>query len=439
MRVLFAVYGAKTHFYNVVPMAWALRAAGHEVCVASQPEIVDAITRTGLPAVAVGEEVDLRLRSGAGGDDHVTSGSSWRDLNAGVTETRPEELTWDYVLGTFTIACSMHYEHATGGRPMLDDLVEFARHWRPDLVIWDAMTFAGPVAARACGAAHARMLFGIDYIGRMYGDYATQLAAQPPERRDDPVGDWQAGRLARFGCPWDDTLATEMMTGQWTIDPTPPWMQFPLDLPFTPVRYLPFNGPTAVPDWVHEPPKRPRVCLTLGMTAREVLGGDLFSTAQMLQALAELDIELVATLDAGQLAELDTLPDNVRVTDFVPLNDLLPSCSAIVHHGGFGTLGNALAHGVPQIIAPGRYWDEVRFGERLADRGAGLLLDYERLSGDGLRNQLDAHMLKNQINRLLGEPSFQENAALIREELLATPSPHDLVAELEELTAHHRD
>ncbi|NED00754.1 DUF1205 domain-containing protein, partial [Streptomyces sp. SID6648] len=129
-----------------------------------------------------------------------------------------------------------------------------------------------------------------------------------------------------FGCPWDDTLATEMMTGQWTIDPTPPWMQFPLDLPFTPVRYLPFNGPTAVPDWVHEPPKRPRVCLTLGMTAREVLGGDLFSTAQMLQALAELDIELVATLDAGQLAELDTLPDNVRVTDFVPLNDLLPSC-----------------------------------------------------------------------------------------------------------------
>ena len=56
MRVMFAVYGAKTHFYNMVPLAWALRAAGHEVCVATQPEILDAVARTGLPVAAVGDE-----------------------------------------------------------------------------------------------------------------------------------------------------------------------------------------------------------------------------------------------------------------------------------------------------------------------------------------------------------------------------------------------
>lgn len=310
------------------------------------------------------------------------------------------------------ISGAMHYEHATGGQSMLDDLVEFATGWEPDLVIWDAMTFAGPVAARASGAAHARMLFGIDYIGRMYGEYARLLAALPPERRDDPLGDWITGRLARFGRrpgAIDGELAREMMTGKWTIDPTPQWLQLPLDLPLLPVRYLPYNGPTGIPDWVHTPPERPRVCLSMGVTAREVLGGDLFSVSDMLASMAELDIEIVATLDAGQLDPAVALPDNVRIVDFVPLNDLLPSCSAIIHHGGFGTLGNALVHGVPNIIAPGRYWDEIRFGERIEERGAGLILDYQQTSGDGLKSGIDSGALKSMVGRILDAPSFRHN------------------------------
>lgn len=425
MRVLFTVYAAKTHFYNMVPIAWALRAAGHEVCVASQPQLTEAITRTGLTAVPVGEEQSMAGRSAAAAD-HVADDTSWRDLNAGITETRPEVLTWDYVLGTFTVACSTHYEHATGGRAMLDDLVEFARDWKPDLVIWDAMTFAGPVAARAGGAAHARMLFGIDYIGRMYGDYVELRDQQPPERRDDPVGDWVAGRLDRFGCDHDPGLVTEMMTGQWTIDPTPSWMQFPLDLPTTRVRYVPYNGPTEVPGWTLEKPGRPRVCLSLGVTAREVLGGEVFSVTDMLRSLADPRMELVATLNTDQLAAGDELPENVRAVDFVPLNDLLPTCSAIIHHGGFGTLGNALVHGVPQMIVPGRYWDEIGFGRHLEARGAGMLLD-----DDGVP-------LSEKIRRILDDPSYLANAATIQQEILGTPSPSDIVAELEELTAGHR-
>ena len=437
MRVLFTVYGAKTHFYNMVPVAWALRAAGHEVCVASQPQVVEAISRSGLAAVSVGEEESIPGRPGPDGE-HVTSGTSWRNLNAGVTETRPEMLTWDYVLGTFTVACSTHYEHATGGRAMLDDLVEFARAWRPDLVVWDAMTFAGPVAARASGAAHARMLFGVDHIGRMYRTYAGLLAHQEPERRDDPVGDWLAGRLARFGCAFHDGLATEMMTGQRTIDPTPPWMQVALDLPSLPVRYVPYNGPTTVPDWVHRPPERPRVCLTLGMTAREILGGDVFSVQDLLESVAELDVEVVATLNSDQLRELRTLPENVRAVEFVPLNELLPSCSTVIHHGGFGTLGNALVHGVPQIIAPGRYWDELDFGRHLEARGAGMLLEHEQLSGEALKSKVDGDSLQSKISRILDDPSYRENAERIRQENQRTPSPRALVTQLEEMVAGHR-
>ena len=48
MRVLFATYPERTHFLAMVPLAWALRTAGHEVRVASQPTFTDVITRAVL-------------------------------------------------------------------------------------------------------------------------------------------------------------------------------------------------------------------------------------------------------------------------------------------------------------------------------------------------------------------------------------------------------
>ncbi|MFD5321305.1 activator-dependent family glycosyltransferase [Streptomyces sp. NPDC127098] len=438
MRVLFTVFAAKPHFYNLVPMAWAFRAAGHEVRVASQPDLMDAVTRAGLVGVPVGDELNLSnsfADRGPGGG--AGGGATWQRLS-GVTETRAEKLTWDYVLGTFTIGCSMEYEHMAG-QPMLDDLVDFARSWRPDLVVWDALTLVGPVAARACGAAHARMLFGLDYTSRMWATYRRLLAEQPPERRDDPVADWLAGRLSRYGLVHESGRATEMMTGQWTIDPTPSWMQLPLDVPRTPVRYVPYNGPTTVPDWPLEKPSRLRVCLSLGMSGRELLGGDKVSVTggtaaevslhELLVTLAGLDIELVATLSADRLAALPELPENVRAVEFVPLNELLPSCAAIIHHGGFGTVGNVLAHGVPNLTVPAPWWDEADLGRRIAARGAGLFLDPDEVTAEALRDGL---------RRLVEEPSFRSEARRVRDELLATPSPGEVVREAEALIRRHR-
>ncbi|MFE9117175.1 glycosyltransferase [Streptomyces sp. NPDC007172] len=70
--------------------------------------------------------------------------------------------------------------------------------------------------------------------------------------------------------------------------------------------------------------------------------------------MADLDVEVVATLNAEQLDALGPTPPNVRAVDFVPLNQLLPSCAAIIHHGGAGTFLTALAHGVPQVVVPSR-------------------------------------------------------------------------------------
>lgn len=47
-----------------------------------------------------------------------------------------------------------------------------------------------------------------------------------------------------------------------------------------------------------------------------------------------------------------SLPNGVRHFGFVPLSRLLPRAAVLVHHGGMGTLGQALAAGVPQLTVP---------------------------------------------------------------------------------------
>jgi rhamnosyltransferase subunit B len=46
------------------------------------------------------------------------------------------------------------------------------------------------------------------------------------------------------------------------------------------------------------------------------------------------------------------LPATVHHETYAPLSRLLPRCAALVHHGGIGTLAQALAAGVPQLTMP---------------------------------------------------------------------------------------
>jgi UDP:flavonoid glycosyltransferase YjiC (YdhE family) len=139
---------------------------------------------------------------------------------------------------------------------------------------------------------------------------------------------------------------------------------------------------------------------------------------------------VVATLDESQLKSMPTVPDNVRVVDFVPLHALLPTCSAIIHHGGSGTFQNALLYGVPQIIVPDMVWDTIHKAFALEKSGAGT---YVRD-----RKQLSGGELKSHVTRVLDDPSFAENAGRIRREMVGTPSLNDIVPVLERLTAEHR-
>ncbi|MGW3186098.1 activator-dependent family glycosyltransferase [Kitasatospora sp. NPDC001119] len=427
MRVLLAVMPSPTHLHPFVPLAWALQGAGHQVRVASGPEMIDTITAAGLTAVAVGSVADLGAAVRGCAEDQ-TLDRIIDPLAEGAEDPGLWKLIRLYLMSPFW----MHFpaEVSTDGpRPMVDDLVQFARAWQPDLVLWDPMCFPAAIAARASGAAHARLLWGPDYFAWTRERFLERLRAPEMEPAEDLMARMTEPTLQRFGIEFDE----ELLVGQWTVDPMPERMRLPVDLPYLPVRRVPYTGVAAVPEWLYEAPDRPRVCLTLGVSTREHFdknGG--LPMAELLRMVSDLDVELVATLNTDQLAAVGDLPKNVRVIDYVPLDLLLPTCSAVIHHGGGGTFAAAAAHQVPQLVcarASGQSMDVARYVE---DRGAGLV--GPDIDGD----QFPVSEVRERLVRLLQEPSFRHGAADLYQELLATPSPNDLVPLLEKLTAQHQ-
>jgi glycosyltransferase (activator-dependent family) len=419
VRVLFVTYSEKTHFLSMVPPAWALRTAGHEVWVASQPELVDAITQAGLPAVAVGR-------------DHTIWKAASRVLTKQVAESDPElyeevrrgrtppftlpldlaDVTWDYLRhADRELALMARLVNSS----MLDDLVGLVRHWRPDLVIWEPTTHTGAIAAAAVGAAHARFLWGPDHYGRLREHFLRLRGDQPP----GALADWIGTQAGRHGLEF----AEDMVTGQFTVQHLPPSLRLEADLRYEHVRYVPYGGPAVVPEWLRQPGSRPRVALTMGLSATERFDGYLVNVQDVLDALADLDVEVVATVAEREQGGLRRVPDNARVVSYVPLQALVPTCAAVIHHGGAGTVSTTAACGVPQLIVPDQGDGEYAAG-RIAEQGAGLVLQPDEADGASVRENL---------LRLLGEPSFGKRAGELREEVLAMPTPGRLVDRLEEL------
>jgi UDP:flavonoid glycosyltransferase YjiC (YdhE family) len=67
------------------------------------------------------------------------------------------------------------------------------------------------------------------------------------------------------------------------------------------------------------------------------------------------------------------LPDSIRHCRFAPFRQLLPICSAVVHHGGVGTTAAALEAACPQLILP-LAWDQPDNAARVTRLGVGLSL-----------------------------------------------------------------
>ena len=411
MRVLLTSLPAEAHFNTLVPLAWAMQGAGHDVHVAVKPQLSDRVTAAGLTAVPVGSGDEHGGLLGRLGGDLV-------DVYASIDFTGLRDDTAEQVLSANDVLTGTFYGLANDAG-FVAELAEYADVWRPDLIIWEQFTFAGGIVGEARGIPHGRLVWSPDLFYRMRQKVTDALAGTPEWLRDDALADWLAAAAGGFGREFTEDL----LFGQWQIELSPPEIRLPSPRRIISTRYVPYNGTSVVPNWLREPPATRRVALTMGITSR---GGDYANPVDVgavLKTLAELDIEVVATLSDEEQAAVGPVPDRVRLVDFVPLRALLPTCDAIVHHGGSGTWASALAAGVPQLIVS-NMWDNVFRGQQLAELGAGIYLSPEAASPDAVRDRLVP---------LLADESFRAGACRLSDSMRRQPSPADIVAALAEL------
>ncbi|MET8005453.1 nucleotide disphospho-sugar-binding domain-containing protein [Nonomuraea glycinis] len=392
MRVLFATWAWSTHYYPMVPLAWACRAEGLDVRVASQPELTSTIRATGLPAVRVGRDVDAaglyRTRVHPMMDYGADGGLTPEELAA---RDRERHLT----------ALGLYVEIMEAMAP---DLLEFARAWRPDAVVYDPMTWAAPLAARELGVPAVRNLFGPD-IGYRFRPEGEGVL--------DPL-------MAALGTREPDTV------GDLTVDPCPPALQNDAPLKRCRFSYVPFSGLSDVPPRVHERSARPRVCLTWGTSTDRLTGRESFLPGDVLGAVASAGADVVLAITARQRSLLPDLPARVRVVESVPLDVLLPTCDVVVHQGGGGTTLTAAKYGVPQLHLP-QLPDQMINSRHLAATGAGLLLRSDEASSDAVRDC---------VRRLLEEGSPHRAAATtLAGDMAAQPALSTVVEEIVRLAA----
>ena len=100
-----------------------------------------------------------------------------------------------------------------------------------------------------------------------------------------------------------------------------------------------------------------------------------------------------------------TLPDGVRHFDYAPFSLTLPRVAAVVHHGGIGTIAQALAAGVPQLVAPAAH-DQPDNAARVERLGAGASISPRKYRG---------RLVARKLRRLLDSAAIRLNCESIRE------------------------
>ncbi len=87
----------------------------------------------------------------------------------------------------------------------------------------------------------------------------------------------------------------------------------------------------------------------------------------------------------------DSLPPSVLHCTFAPFQKLFPRCAAVMHHGGIGTVAQAMAAGLPQLIHP-LCFDQIDNGMRTKRLGVGDRLRARRSNGKQIATALTALM-----------------------------------------------
>ena len=172
-----------------------------------------------------------------------------------------------------------------------------------------------------------------------------------------------------------------------------------------------------------DPDGRPLVLVGLSST---VMSHEEDLLQRAADALGRLPVRGLVTTGPAVDPAVIRAPANVSVRRWVRHADVLPACSAVLTHGGHGTVIKALAAGVPLVVAPlGR--DQPDNAARVVRAGAGLQVSRKASAAD----------LRNALGRVLEEPRFLTAARRMAATLAAERDEGLVVDELERTAMSH--
>jgi UDP:flavonoid glycosyltransferase YjiC (YdhE family) len=268
-------------------------------------------------------------------------------------------------------------------RRRVSALTAVAGDWQPDVFVCDETDFGGTLAAEDLGLPHVTMLVT-----------ASGSFVRP---------ELLAG-----------VFDVDLLSRHLVLNPFPPGFRdprHPLPAPTRGVRLY-----DATP---HAPGERPRVYFSLG-TIFDLESGDLFE--RVLDALATVDVDAVATIGRRLERSSFAAPPNVRIEQYVPQERVLPASDLVISHGGSGSVLGAIAFRLPLVVLP-LGADQPLNGDRCAATGIGRVVDPTASSAE----------IADAVRDVLADPSYREAAERLRSELDAFASPSEAVRLLEAL------
>lgn len=366
-RILFVVPPGYGHLFPIVPLAWAFRAAGHDVRIATGGIAINAAVRAGLAVVDVtAPGVDLAAIQRR----HSDSFRQRFPPKAGDPVPPRESI--------FPEWCDA----------MADGVVAETRAFEPHLLIYTPEAMSALVASSCLQVPAVFFGLGLAHTPSLMQQRGAALDAA----------------CARHG-------VTALASPVAWIDLCPPSLkQTPAD--GLPMRYIQFNGGRTEP--IGAVSGRPRIAVTLGTIVPFVCG--LSPLKSIVDAAPGVDATFELAYSYTGTHELGPLPDNVHASPWIALDALLERAVAAIHHGGFGTTLACLAQGLPQLVLP-QGTDQYYNAESMARIGAALVPE-------------DLQVTRELLERLITDRSLRSAAERIASEIAAMPSPADVVPQL---------
>ncbi len=443
MRFVFTCIPGLGHFNPLLPLARGLKDAGHSVAFATAPGFTDVVR--------------------GGGFEFIRAGPDWDERR--LLETVPELRAIGKMYRGEWMMKYLFLDRSP--RQMIADLATIIPAWRPDMIIAGSFEYGGPLAAEKAGLPYATATYTVPLnrwlrklvLGRPIAKLRSEmgLPADPQMKTFEHSLDlcfappsWTFER-ALLRPALKRLIVARVLSADLPIRQRLSGIRALLLEPILAraiasgceqdnVHFFGEGKPAEEadpPSWLLEMPHEQTVFVSLGT----VLSGEhseLFG--KIIAGLRDQAINLVVTLGGkGDPAAFGRQPPNVRIMPFITqieLRALLPTVDLCINHAGYGSVMEALQHGIPLVLLP-LVSDGPMNAQMCLSTGVAPELPARvwGLSPKGLPvirpEQLTPVHIRDAAMRALGDPSYRAAARKIQAELSERPGPDEAVALLE--------